>query len=102
MSGYAGCCPRCSTAIAVTVRSIVVVCCAAVPAVILTPVLAGRILLPRAVTVIVTGCVDCFHAWTVPQSQLLLPITVACAGRVTFVISTHEWLPQEEPRIHEP
>ena len=65
--------------VAHTVRSVVIVCCAAVSARTCAPMLTGRILLPRTIAVAVAACIDGF-ALGLTAGAGIRPVTVAGTG----------------------
>ena len=72
-------------AVAHAVRSVVVVRCSAIPAVIFTPMLRCRILLPRAIAIAVTAGIDGF-ALGLPASARIASVTVAGTGRCLLAL----------------
>ena len=71
--------------IAHAVAGIFVIRIAAVPAIGFAPVLTAGIFLPASIGIAVAGCVDGL-ALALTAITAILPITVACAGCITFVI----------------
>ena len=65
--------------IAHTVAGIIIVRRAAVPAIGFAPVLTGRILLPRAIAIVVSACIDSF-ALGLTAGTRIASVTVAGAG----------------------
>ena len=61
-------------------RSVVIVCCAAVSARTGAPMLAGRILLPRTIAVAVAACIDGF-ALGLTAGARIASVTIAGTGR---------------------
>ena len=59
---------------------IVIVCRAAVPARTSAPMLAGRILLPRAIAIVVSACIDGF-ALGLTAGARIASVTIAGTGR---------------------
>ena len=71
--------------VAHAVAGVFVIRIAAVPAIGFAPVLTAGIFLPASIGIAVAGCVDGL-ALALTAITAILPITVACAGCITFVI----------------
>ena len=67
------------------VRSVVIVCCTAVPASACASVLAGRILLPASITVTMAAGIDRLR-FCLTTSTAIRPIAVAGAGRGLLIL----------------
>ena len=66
-------------------RSVVIVCRAAVPTGTSAPVLTGRILLPRTIAVAVAACIDGF-ALGLTAGAGIRPVTVAGTGGSLLIL----------------